>query len=377
MSHPGFTPFLTPAEINAVCQPLERASLLPGRVYADPAIYEFETKRLFMRSWLPLAREDELPAPGTYFSRVIADEPVVITRDETGMVRAFSNVCRHRNRQVAEGAGTCKNGRITCPYHGWSYGIDGKLAGAPHMRGVEGFVKETIGLPELAVDLWQGFIFVNFDTQAEKLSPQLGKLDDVLNPLNLKDMVCQDFDRYTASWNWKATLENFTEAYHQMTIHPGIDPLVPGVTTTYEDVDGPYNLFWIPTAPGVHFQSILPPVPGTTFSGIWVVNVFPFFHLLIDDGMVMWLDWAFNKVDEHEIIWRMMIPAATAAAPDFAEKKAEIYKMIKQVWDEDVYACSGIRTGAKSRFAFGGRMSLMERSVHQFQKWIAGQYQQG
>lgn len=377
MSHPGFVPLLTPAEINAVCQPLERASLLPGRVYADPAIYEFETKRLFMRSWLPLAREDELPSPGTYFSRVIADEPVVITRDETGTIRAFSNVCRHRNRQVAEGSGSCKGGRMTCPYHGWSYGIDGKLAGAPHMRGVEGFAKETIGLPELAVDLWQGFIFVNFDTGAEKLSPQLGKLDEVLNPLNLKDMVCQDFDRYKAPWNWKATLENFTEAYHQMTIHPGIDQLVPGVTTDYEDVDGPYNLFWIPTAPGVHFQSILPPMPGTTFSGIWVVNVFPFFHLLIDDGMVMWLDWEFNKVDEHEIIWRMMIPAATAAAPDFAAKKVEIYKMIKEVWDEDIYACSGIRTGARSRFAVGGRMSLMERSVHQFQKWIAAEYQQG
>lgn len=366
--------FATSEQIAAVRKPLDQAALLPASFYADPQSHAFDVEKLFMRHWLPVARTSELPDGGSYLTRDMFGEPILLTRDEHGEIHAFSNVCRHRNRVIVDGHGTCK-GTLTCPYHGWSYGLDGSLKATPFMTQAKHFDKADYHLPRLGLDIWQGFIFINFDAGAAQISPQLKRLDAVLEPLNLSAMACLDFDRYQAPWNWKATLDNFTEAYHQPTIHAGIDPLVPGRGAIYDDVDGPYNLFWIPAAPGASFQPVLPEMDNAISSGLVVVNVFPLFHLLIDPSAIMWLDWDIRGVNDHDLIWRMLVPTQTTQVDNFEEKKRELFGYVKQVWDEDVFACAGVARGAGSRFTAQGRLCPQEKSLYQLHNWLVDQYE--
>lgn len=368
------TDFITKDQKEAVTRPLNEAALLPASLYSDPRSHRFEVEKLFMRHWLPVARTSELPEPNTFMTREMFGEPILLTRDGEGSIHAFSNVCRHRNRVIAEGSGKC-NGHLTCPYHGWTYGLEGSLKGTPFMQDAKDFDPKDYPLPRLGLDIWQGFIFINFDADAPKISPQLKTLDKVLEPLNMAEMDCHDFDRYQASWNWKATLDNFTEAYHQPTIHKGIDPFVPGKSAIYDDVDGPYNLFWIPAAPGESFQPVLPELENSIFNGLVVVNVFPLFHLLIDPSAIMWLDWDIRDTNDHDLIWRMLVPKEVSALPDFEAKKQELFGYVKQVWDEDEFACNGVAKGASSRFTAQGRFCPQEKSLYQLHNWLIEQYE--
>jgi len=370
----------TPEETAWVRQPLAEAALMPPRVYHSPAVYALERRTVFQRHWIPYCRLSALP-PGSVLARTLFDEPVVVTRDEHGTLHALANVCRHRNRQIVDDTPQpCHDQKaLTCPYHGWSYTLDGRLRGAPQMQQAAGFERADWPLPRLQTDVWQGWVFVNFDLDAPKLAPQLATLDKALAPYHLAEMETFDFVRYNAPWNWKATLENFTEAYHQPTIHgSSFDPIMPSTLTRYDDVDGPYNLFYMPYAPDVDLLAPFPSMPGLQGEQLTtavVVNVFPYFHLLIDPSSVMWLDMDVHGPDSHDCIWRMMLPPSSAALPDFDTRKEATRKIVSTVWDEDFSACAGVHKGARSRYARQGRLSHMEKSVHQFQNWVLDCYE--
>ena len=223
-------PRLTPAEIAKVRLPLEQASMLPLRCYSDPSFYELELTSVFRHCWLPVCRFDQVAQPGDYVTREFFNEAVIVIRDRAGELRALSNVCRHRGRRVVEGQGNCaRTGALVCPYHNWTYGLNGTLRGAPFMEKTDQFTPRDLALPQLALDIWQGFVFVSFDPNLVPLSQQLGTLDKVLAPFKLAEMKTTPFHDYDAPWNWKHTIENFSEAYHQPPIHPQtFEPLVSG-----------------------------------------------------------------------------------------------------------------------------------------------------
>lgn len=371
--------FITQEQIAAIRQPLEQASLLPFNCYSDPQFHAYEVEQVFMRTWQAVGRIDQVSEPGQYFTRELFGEPIVVVRDEAGVIHALSNVCRHRGRQVVDGAGVCKQKRLTCPYHAWSYRLDGQLASVPHMEKAVGFDVQDWHMPRLGIDVWQGFIFVNFDASAPLLSPQLKTLDKILEPYDMANMGCVDFERYQGKWNWKSTLDNFSEAYHQPPIHTEtFEPWCPAKLCVYEDVDGPYNLFYMPTGNNQPFPTTLPPLEGLPeayYSTAIVINVFPHFHLLIDSSSAMWLDWDVRSVDDHDLIWKLVAPRATLALPDFAERKQQLHNALKPVWEEDEFACLGHARGVRSRFVQQGRMSHMEKALHQFHNWLLDQYQ--
>lgn len=370
--------FINDQQAASIRLPLEEASLLPLNCYSDPEFYRFEADQLFMRSWLPVGRIDQVALPGQYFTRELFGEPIVVVRGEQGL-SALSNVCRHRGRVIMEGAGQTEKQHMTCPYHAWRYDLQGQLTHAPHMERSRGFKCKDSHLPELALEVWQGFIFVNFDRNAEPLGPSLAPLDKVLEGYNLSQMGCVDFERYTGNWNWKSTLDNFTEAYHQPLVHSRtIEPWVPCTQAVYEDVEGPYNLFYMYTRDGEPFQTMLPPVPGLSeehYRRTTVINVFPYFHLLIDPSSIMWLDCEIRGAEDHDLVWRLLAPSETLNSPQFPAQKQELHSLLRPVWAEDEYACSGHATGVRSRFAEAGRMSYMEKSLHQFYNWLLDQYQ--
>ncbi len=371
--------FIDNEQIAAIRRPLAEASLLPFNCYADPSFHAFEVERVFMRTWQAVGRVDQVAEVGQFFTRELFGEPIVVVRAESGEIHALSNVCRHRGRQVVEGAGKCHSRRMTCPYHAWSYALEGQLASAPHMERTAGFDPSSWRLPHLAVDIWQGFIFVNFDRQAAPLSPQLKTLDKLLEGYDMANMGCVDFERYQGRWNWKSTLDNFSEAYHQPPIHAHtFEPWCPAKLAVYEDIDGPYNLFYMPTGDNQPFPTTLPPIAGLPehyYSTAIVINVFPHFHLLIDSSSAMWLDWDIRSVDDHDLVWRLLAPRSTLALDDFETRRQRLHAALKPVWEEDEFACLGHARGVRSRFIQQGRLSYMEKALHQFHNWLLDQYQ--
>src|ERR1051325_401877 len=147
---------------------VEEAETLPARCYTDPAYLELETKHIFQRTWQLVGRLDQVVQPGSYFTAEVAGEPVLIVRDQAGVLRGFHNVCRHRAGLVAEGFGQCE--RFRCGYHGWTYDLSGKLIGVPDFEGVENFERSRMGLVPLRLETWEQFIFAKVDARA----PQLG-----------------------------------------------------------------------------------------------------------------------------------------------------------------------------------------------------------
>jgi carnitine monooxygenase subunit len=186
----------------------------PWSWYSDPGILDLEMKRIFHRSWQYAGHLGELQGPGSYFASVCGPVPIVITLGDDGTLRGFVNVCRHRGAIVATGAG--RRGTIQCPYHAWTYGLDGCLRAAPRGADDPAFDAERLGLAPVSVGTWGPFVFANPDPGAEPLAQALGDLPAVVAEHGL-DVDALRFDQrfhYALNANWKIALENYLECYH-------------------------------------------------------------------------------------------------------------------------------------------------------------------
>jgi len=361
------------ADIASVRKPLEQATVIPTFCYSDPSYHEQEVENVLMRSWLPAGRIDQVANPGDYFTRSFFGESVIIVRGKDDKVRALSNVCRHRASQVVDdGAGNSP--LLICPYHKWTYNLDGGLKGAPYMNEAEDFEPQNCRLPEFPVEIWNGFIFINFDTEAEPLAPQLEPLTEAMAPFDMASMKTIPFKTLSCNWNWKASMENFTEAYHHIGIHPeSVQPYMPAKSVIYEDSNNAYSLFWMPTADKKPMPSALPDIPGMPeeyYYSKGVANVYPFLHLLISSNIILWLDFDVSSVDRHDLVWHVMMPASTLELPDFEERYAPWVERMTGVVGEDEYACTKASIGQRSRFYTPGRISHMEKCIHQMHNWL-------
>lgn len=364
------------AALEAVRRPLATAQVLPPRCYVDEDFHRFEVDQVLMRNWIPVGRTEQVAEPGDYFTVTRLGERVIVLRDSNGRLRALSAVCRHRGFPIADDAGNCGRKGFVCPYHGWRYRTDGTLAAAPFMQ--EGFDASQWRLPEFGIDEWQGFLFINFDRAAPLLSPQLKTLDKVLAPFQLGKMKTAPLRSLQWPGNWKATLDNFTEAYHQPFIHPGtFEPWAPARLGIYEDVDGPYNLFWLPSKDGNPLPTVFEPLPGMEEryrNSFMVVNIFPYFHFLFDASCAVSLDMDIRGASDLRCSWSIHVSPEEHARPDFAERAQTFLDLLMPTYNEDEDACRRAPLGQRSRFAEQGQYSWMEKSVHQFHSWIAGQY---
>jgi choline monooxygenase len=365
---------LSEVEVAAVRRELHSASLLPPRVYSDSHIFELERERIFARSWLPVCHVSQIRESGQYVASVLGGEAVVAVRGADGAVRVMSNVCRHRNTILLSGAGSCKANRILCPYHGWTYRLDGSLVGAPFMDQAQGFDKSSIRLPEFRSEIWHGFVMVNFDAKAKSLREQLAGLEPHVAPYRFEDMEAVEIRRRTVPWNWKVSLENFSEAYHQPWVHPlSAEHEFPATKVDYRDIDGPYGLFWLYQRDDQIVQTFFPPVEGLPdrfLRCVTVFNVYPYLHVLTDASTPLWLNFNVNAANEHELIWTVLMPKGSAVRDGGMDAEIAKFKaFIEPILNEDVGICTGVGIGVHSRYAGQGRLSHMEKTVHQFHNW--------
>lgn len=185
-----------------------------GAYYSSPELHEAETEHVFAREWMFVCHQNDVASPGDYAVREVAGESIFVMRGKDAHIRAFYNVCVHRGHELLEHEGTVAN-VVSCPYHAWSYGTDGRLRGAPKSRQVEDFDRD-VGLTKVAVDVVGGFVFVNLDRDAEPLAVVAPQFERILRSIVVE---CEDLEfvsvyTYNIAANWKIVTENFLEAYH-------------------------------------------------------------------------------------------------------------------------------------------------------------------
>ena len=202
---------------NLACSPFEDAIAMPPEIYTSQDISALEAKNIFARDWVCAGLANEIPNPGDYITYTIVDQPVFVTRDNAGNVRAYANVCRHRMMQLLEGRGNKK--RIVCPYHAWTYDLNGKLVGAPHMQHSNAFSKKDICLPEVNVEVWEGWIYLSLNPDAIPVVETLKPLAKIVERYNMADYVPVVTEDHAWKTNWKLLTENFMEGYHLPVAH--------------------------------------------------------------------------------------------------------------------------------------------------------------
>lgn len=212
---------------------VDRARTLPWSWYTDPAVLRLEQERIFRRFWQYVGRADQVALPGSFSATRAGDVPVVLVRDEEGTLRAFLNVCRHRGSLVCTGAGSRKT--LQCPYHAWTYGLDGTLLNAPRLEHEGAVDREELGLVELRLETWGPFAFVNPDIEAAPLTDFLEDVPEAIADAGIEVEHLRFLERSESECaaNWKLCAENYLECYHCPTAHPGFSAVVDVSPETY------------------------------------------------------------------------------------------------------------------------------------------------
>ena len=207
---------------NFVVEPaIECASTLPSSYYVDPGLLTVEKHKVFWRTWQIVGRSEQVRNSGDYITADLLGEPLVVVRGSDGVLRGFYNVCRHRAGPAAEGCGSRKVFR--CLYHGWTYGLDGRLINAPEMEGTENFCAEDLRLRALQVGEWEGQVFVNLDPSAPPLIEALRELPEQAGKYRFGEMKLRGRREYHMQCNWKVYIDNYLEGYHLPSVHPSLN----------------------------------------------------------------------------------------------------------------------------------------------------------
>jgi Rieske 2Fe-2S family protein len=198
----------------------EEAMTLPARYYTDPALFARELDAIHCGMWLAAGRSEQLPAPGAYFLRQVGDASVIVVRDERRGISAFHNVCRHRGTLLCRQPEGKLAGAIQCPYHAWTYGLDGELRAAPHMDQVRGFRTGDYPLQRVATAEWDGHVFINLSPHPGSLAEQLGDLAGRFRPWRMEELKLVHRKVYDVKANWKLVIQNYSECLHCPNAHP-------------------------------------------------------------------------------------------------------------------------------------------------------------
>jgi choline monooxygenase len=209
---------------------LARATTIPSRWYLDPAMLEAEREKIFGRTWQPVGHAQTVAEPGAYFACEIAGEPVIVARAKDGVLRAFSNVCRHRASIIvdATAGGAHKGATLRCPYHNWTYALDGRLIACPEFEGVLDWEMSSVELPQFRVETWGPYVFVNQDAGLPEHGPALASVFGGI-PAEIAKIGCavdqlqfSERREYMIECNWKVYVDNYLEGYHLPAAHPSL-----------------------------------------------------------------------------------------------------------------------------------------------------------
>jgi phenylpropionate dioxygenase-like ring-hydroxylating dioxygenase large terminal subunit len=340
--------------------PLEEGWTLPASWYSDEAVLELEREQIFASAWQYAGPAELVAEPESFMASVAGHIPVVVTRAQDGELRGLVNVCRHRGHVVAQGCGS--RATLQCPYHAWTYGLDGSLRRAPRSDRESGFDPAGLSLYSVSVDTWGPFVFVNPDAEAPPLEEALGDLPETVtrSGLDLDRLRFHSHVPWEQPVNWKVALENYLECYHCPVAHPGFSKLI--------DVDpDSYRL----SAEGGILSQVGPlreeALPGDMNQSQY--------HFLWPNTTINISPGPQNVSIER---WVPLGPRSTVEATDYffgegvpAQRIDETIEFDTQVATEDVSLVESVQRGLDSRTVVQGRlMPQSEQLVAAFQRRV-------
>ena len=356
--------------------PLEAATAPPKAIYTLPDITAHEMDRIFASEWLCAGRADELPNPGDYMAFECGAQPLIIIRGADGALSARSNICRHRMMRLVEGRGNTR--KFTCPYHAWTYNLEGQLVGAAYMDRTTCFNKSDIQLPAVRCEEHLGWIYVCLDPDVEPVAHMLADLTEKLLPYNMQDYVTIFTEDHVWDTNWKCLTENFMEGYHLPVAHRDTVGGHFPVEETQFDGRGSFP----------HFTSQLfvktgtAPVgtahpDNTSLTGKWrnisvMPTVFPSHMYVLAPDHLWYLALQPDGPGRTRIRYgAALAPEVLAAQSDPETYIAETKNFLDAVQLEDKNVVEGIFAGAKAPLSTPGPLSWLERENHEFTQYLA------
>jgi glycine betaine catabolism A len=350
---------------------------LPARYYIDPDYYRAELEWYFGAMWFYAGRADEVPGRGDYVLREVAGESLILVRGDRGELSAFFNVCRHRGTRLCEDASGSTGSTIRCPYHAWVYDLDGRLVGAPHMDRVEGFRLEDYPLARLAVDVWDGLVFVNFREHPEgSLKAQLGGVDDRFRPWGMGELRTARRIVYDVAANWKLIIHNYSECLHCPGVHPALQKFSHYLNSVNQPADEGYLGGRMVLREGVDTFSLdgrrrwdcLPGLDASECRYVYFYAVLP--NLLLSphpDYVMTHALWP-RGVGRTEIVCELLFHPDAMAAADFDPEDVVAF------WDvtnrQDWHVCEQMQIGLGSRAYRPGPYSHREDLLPAFDRLI-------
>ena len=362
---------LTGESLDETLVPVNQARHMPPHMYTSPEIFAMEKEKIFLKDWLGVARVDEIPKSGDYMTLRIIDEPIVVVRGADGRTNAFSNVCRHRGVEVAQGQGNVTS--FTCPYHSWTYDLEGKLVRAPYMDQAERFDPKTTRLNPLLCEVWAGWIFVNFDRGAGPLADFVAQYEKDFGFLRMEDCMVADKIEQEFDCNWKFVVENFLDIYHVSTTHTnsfggkdnigGQNHQGPFPFELHEK--GGFTAFY--TTPESAIPSPLGKMPWMNDKPDNVAgNGFqaPNFHLTqISDHVHLLITWPVT-VERTVLKSYCLLPKEFSTRPDFKDAQTFYHDFYVGVMYEDLPVAKSQQKALNSVGYEPGRLSNEEQSIH-------------
>jgi Rieske 2Fe-2S family protein len=330
-----------------------------------------------------VGRVEDVPGAGDLFTAAVGDEPVLVGRDQDGGLRAFSNVCQHRGSMLVLESSVRGADRIVCPYHGWTYGMDGTLRAAPHMAESRGFDRSACGLSPLAADAVGGWLFVNVSGAAGTLAGYLDDFPSHLDRFAPAELRRVERREYVVAANWKALSENYQECYHCTSIHPELVKVTPYQSGRDEVSRGPWLGGPMDLADGCTTMTLTgtsdrPPIPGlpeADLRHVYYYSVLPNLWISAHPDYVLTHTVWPEAPDRTRIVCEWLFHPDQIDAPGFDPADAiEFWDLVNL---QDWAACERVQRGLASKGFRGGRYSDMEGTIHRLAGLFALSYLRG
>jgi len=374
-----------------VADPLASAQIFPREAYTGEDFWRFERWALFEREWLCVGHVNQVPNPGDYFGITVIDEPLIVARAESGDIHVTSAICQHRGHPLLDGlaqadaSGACRNARLLiCPYHSWSYSLDGALHAAPGMSRTASLadLRKRIRLPRIRHTIYEGLIFINFDDDAMPLEARTGTMQKMISGFGLSDLVPTSVSNTPIKSNWKLYQENSLEPYHTDTVHRTSHNPAPARLSAFYDFD-PADAAIITTTGFEESSELfaggeeLPSIPGLTaeqHGRLLFIAVLPMLFLVFEPGSVLVTLALPEGAERMSLRTFSLYPRAATDAPHFEKTAAAQSTALRTIVGEDVLTQEALQRGHRSRFTPPGTFSWLEETIPQMNRWLVTRY---
>jgi phenylpropionate dioxygenase-like ring-hydroxylating dioxygenase large terminal subunit len=368
--------------------PLNRASTLPPQAYTSAEFFDWETEHLLRRDWQCVAHVSQIPHRGDFLNIDLLGEPLIVVHGKEGAVRVLSRVCPHRAMDImADGFGSnahgpaesradsprCGHTRLfLCPYHGWTFELDGKLKACPDMDQAEGFERNEVGLKAYPSAVWQGFIFVNLDGEAAPFSAGLEEMAASLAPYRLPEMKVVIAREWEGEFNWKLLVENFVESYHHFGIHDKtLRPSFPSRESSTEQERRRFIRVHLPRSSAAAAFPAIPALRREQRSEWGLHLLHPSTLLATMEDRVIWYRLQPIGPDRLRLLTAVLVSPGALGASDFEAIRAAQTESLDAFNREDMRVCSAVQRGLRSSGWQPGRLSHLEMPVWLFHRYIA------